>query len=75
MNTSTRHIRVDGPGGPLNGPAGVALPCSPTTVALPPVALPLYTTDLCQGGRSNDRLAHPAAYAPVEHNTSEDAAN
>ena len=32
-----------------------------------------YTTDLCQGGRSNDRLAHPAAYAPVELNPSEEA--
>ena len=36
-------------------------------------SLPLYTTDLCQGGRSNDRLAHPAAYAPVEHRPSEEA--
>ena len=36
-------------------------------------SLPLYTTDMCQGGRSNDRLAHPAAYAPVEHRPSEEA--
>ena len=38
-------------------------------------SLPLYTTDLCQGGRSNDRLTHPAAYAPVELNPSEEATN